>query len=58
MSMVMVLTNRDGENEILGTAALMALTTAAYWWGYRDVDKRHSQSSGGCFLLDDGCLER
>ncbi|ETW78018.1 hypothetical protein HETIRDRAFT_107638 [Heterobasidion irregulare TC 32-1] len=30
---------------VLGTIGLVALTAAAYYWGYRDVDKRHPEMS-------------
>ncbi|KDQ58654.1 hypothetical protein JAAARDRAFT_34485 [Jaapia argillacea MUCL 33604] len=28
-------------NAIMGGAALAVATGLAYWWGFRDVDKRH-----------------
>ncbi|KAF5381369.1 hypothetical protein D9615_008307 [Tricholomella constricta] len=31
----------NNNNIILGVAALTALTSLAYWWGYRDVENRH-----------------
>jgi hypothetical protein len=31
--------------EVLGVAALVGLTTAIYYLGYRDVDKRHVSAS-------------
>ena len=28
--------------QIIATTAIVAATTLAYYWGYQDVDKRHS----------------
>ncbi|KIJ61863.1 hypothetical protein HYDPIDRAFT_115341 [Hydnomerulius pinastri MD-312] len=35
--------NQSGRNKfMIASTAVVAATTLAYYWGYRDVDKRHS----------------